>query len=118
MPDKFIAKWADAAIKLLVLFVLIYVCVMFVHVETHHSEFSRGQATIIENNQLLLTILTNHYHDTEKILENQLLLKKDVEFSVRNQELIKDNQKITLTNQMMAREVLKYLGITNIPSIK
>lgn len=119
MSDKFISKWADSAIKVLVLFALIYVFVMFIHVESHHAEFSKGQETIIENNQLLLTLLTNHNNNIGEILQNQFFfLKRDIEISIKNQELIKENQKVTLTNQMIAKEVLKHLGITNIPSMK
>lgn len=96
IPDKFISKLADPAIKVLVLFVLIYVCIMFVHVETHHTKFSKSQAAVIENNLLLITLLTNHHQNAMDILKNQVLIQRDVEVALYNQKSIKEHQKILL----------------------
>lgn len=94
--DKFITKWADAAIKLLTLFIMLYVCALFINIKSHYSEFSKGQSEIINNHNILLNLLTNQYLNAQAILKNQIDIKNIQEISLQDQEFIKENQKTVI----------------------
>lgn len=82
--DKFIIKWANTFIKILVVFCIIYVGAMFIHVENRHVKFEKTQEIILTNQTNILNDIKNIKYDILNNLTNQKTVNVDVQHQIDN----------------------------------
>ena len=76
--DKFITTWGNTIIKSLVIFSVIYICAMFIRVETLHSRFEKrleqitiNQSNIINEIKILILLKKMSKKSWMKLLKKQ-----------------------------------------------
>jgi len=82
--DKFITTWGNTIIKSLVIFSVIYICAMFIRVETLHSRFEKRLEQITINQSNIINEIKTIKFVALSNLTNQGIINVDVQNQLDN----------------------------------